>query len=551
MQLERHTKWILLILAVMLVNQGALAEDWNILRFGAVNDSLTVNTQAIQNAIDSCSASGGGRVIIPSGRFVSGTIYLKSHVTLHLSNGAMLIGSLDTSDYQPANLVRAENVHDIGIDGAGIIDGRGYHFWKHLKEPPPFVFKEHRRLFSWVPTFMYAHTGPRPSNLVYIKECNQVNISGIVLRNSENWTLHLAGCRNVNIEHLTIRNPLIGINTDGIDLTSCENVTINNCNIYTADDAICLKSDREFWQQPCRNIAVTNCILTSACNAFKIGTATWGAFSNITFSNSVIKQGRPTDAGWLVDKAEKTIAPGHYGNALAPISGIAIEMVDGGSVRGVSISNIEMDGARTPLLIRLGNRGDRVKTPGTLEDVAISNILAYGSVTASSISGIPSAHIKNVTITNCTVHMLGGEESRLFEKVVPEYETHYPEATMWGRLPVTGFFIRHVSGISMRNVRIFLSKEDNRPAVSLSDVSDGLFQGFYTSGLHNGDCIVKAENAKDISWLDPQFKETDTPYFLLKGPDIEKFRIRGLPGDSISSKIKESGAVKRGQVVVQ
>jgi Glycosyl hydrolases family 28 len=183
------------------------------------------------------------------------------------------------------------------------------------------------------------------------------------------------------IRGIKIRNPIIGPNTDGIDPTCCRNVFISDCDIATGDDCICLKSEGPYGRMGLtKNITITNCVMTCCCNGLKFGTATRGGFENITFSNSVI---------YNEDVAL---------NARV-IAGIAIEMVDGGWVDGVAISNIRMQRVRTPIFVRLGAR----REAGRLRGVMIDNVHATGAILTSSITGIPGHSVEDVSLTNIRI----------------------------------------------------------------------------------------------------------------------------------------------------
>lgn len=502
--------WVLSVLGVLAAATAmeaaepaavaAAAGPFNVAALGAAADGKTLATPVIQKAIDACSAAGGGTVYFPAGTYLTGTIVLKDGVTLYLDAGAVLLGSPRMADYAPKNLVTAKDARNIGLAGPGAIDGQGPAFW--VKRPEADVLKSSRRKFSWVPTFAYDHPKPSPGHILHFENCTGVRVSDVTLRNSESWTFHLLACDDVAVRGVRIRNPLHGPNTDGIDMNACSNVTISDCDIYTADDAICLKNEvNRYADRPCRNITVTNCILTTACNAFKIGTGTRGDFQNIVFSNSVLKAGLPAEE-WA-KAAAATVDPEHYGNALAPLAGIAIETVDGGHVRGVAVSNIVMQGVRAPIFIRLGNRGGQgadkaaKPVPGTLQDVVISNVIAYGASTASSVTGLPGHMVRNVTLQNIRVTTLGGGTKELAAKVLDEREKAYPESTMWGPMPMFGLFARHVEGLTLRDVRIVCERPDETPLFVADDVVRLRVSDLETDSNAKAPSLVRLVNCRD------------------------------------------------------
>lgn len=434
-------------------------------RFGAVADGRTKDTEAIQAAIDAAHAAGGGAAYLPPGTYLSGGIELRSRVTLHLEAGATLLGSTDLADYPPhegppadcdagqRHLVFARGASDIAITGAGTIDGQGQAFWEPSGRPPT----PPDRLWADVVTHNWKPVGnnDRPSPMVELAECRNVRIEGVTLRNSPGWTLRPIACDIVMIRGIVIRNPIDGINTDGIDPTACQNVFIADCDIDTGDDAICLKSENPYGDlRVTRNVVVTNCVLSCCCNAFKLGTATQGGFEDITFTNSVIHN---RDDAPLNERV---------------ISGIAIEMVDGGWVDGVSVSDIRMRNTRTPLFIRLGNRGwgQPTPVPGRLRRVRISGIEATGAILTSSITGLPEQPVEGVTLSGIRIETDEGGRREWVDRDIPEEVAEYPEARMFGRLPAYGLYIRHALGVRVSGTEIRSTVPDPRPLLVADDV---------------------------------------------------------------------------------
>ena len=470
---------------------------FNIVDFGAIRDGKTLNTDAIQEAIDACTRAGGGQVYVPPGIYLTGTVFLKDNVILYLETGATLLGSSRIEDYKPRNVVVAEGAHTIGIAGRGTIDGQGQTFWE--LQDVGRIQSNRRRKFSWVPHFYYRHPKNPPGRLVRITDCTDVHISDVVMRNSESWTLFILGCDDVNIRGIRILNPLIGPNTDGIDIDASSNVSVSDCYIYTADDAICLKNEvKGYTDRICRNITITNCILTTVCNAFKIGTGTKGSFENIVFSNSTIKAGKPSEI--LAQSALETIDPEHYGNALGPLGGIAIETVDGGNLRGVAVSNIVMKGVRAPIFIRRANRAsirNPDAIPGILKDVNIDNIVAYGASTTSSITGLPGYPVESVSLSNIRIEIEGGGTEKLTARKIDELPTTYPESSMWGRLPSHGFFCRHADGLTMNNISVASETPDARPLLICDDVSNLRINDLASDPSVIAEYLISFDNVRD------------------------------------------------------
>ncbi len=466
-----------------------LREARSILDFGAKPDGKTLNTMAIQHAIDTVFQAGGGLVYAPPGSFLTGGLELKSRVTLYLEAGCVLLGSPSIGDYAyhpgppvkgDANghhLIFAQHAEDVTLCGPGTINGQGENYWEPNPLHPPALPDQ-----AWHDVasghFQAINNNDRPSPMVEIVKCRNVRISGVTLKNSAGWTLRPIGCESVFIDGVRIRNPFWGRNTDGMDITACRNVFVSNCDIIGGDDGICLKSENPYDSDvpPSKNITITNCSVSSASNGFKIGTATHGAFENIVFSNSVIysDNGSP-----MMDRV---------------IGGINIETVDGGSVDGIVISNIRMQNVRAPIFVRLGQRikGDN----SFLRNLIIDRVDAAGSVVTSSITGVPGLRPSDITISNCRIRTVAEGQPDWASRDIPEVIEKYPESWMMGRLPAYGLFIRHADRVRLRNVECITDKPDGRPAVVCDDVNDIILSGLELSPPIGGQPLIELKNTR-------------------------------------------------------
>jgi Glycosyl hydrolases family 28 len=449
---------------------------------GAAGDGKTLDTKAINTAIDACNAAGGGVAYLPPGDYLSGTVVIKSNVTLYLEAGATLLGSKNLADYSmqsgpPAkgdanqkHLVFARDAENVGLAGPGRIDGQGAAFWipSGRVVPPPQDDWRDVATYDWKPT-------DRPSPLIEFAGCKYVRIEDVRIENASGWTLRPINCDNVFIRGITIKNPVIGPNTDGIDPTGCRNVTIADCFIDTGDDAICLKSENPYGGEVrvTKNVTITNCVLTCCCNGLKFGTATRGGFENVSFTNSVI---------FNEDVNLKARV----------IGGIEIEMVDGGWVEGVVISNIRMQRVRTPIFVRRGIRRARPDgTAGTLRGVMIENIHATGSILTSSITGLSGFDVEDVTLSNIRIDSEEAGREEWTAREIPENPKAYPEARMFGRLPSYGFYCRHVNGLRMRGIEVNAAANEMRPAIVCDDVKRFDVDGLRVSAPASAQPVVK------------------------------------------------------------
>lgn len=528
----------ILLLCAFCFIQHLTAKEYNVIDLGAVPDGNTICTEIIQSAIDECSLDGGGKIIIPPGFFLTGTIFLKDNVTLYLHNGAILLGSTNIEDYKPGNLIKASNVSNICITGEGVIDGNGSAFWVPAD----------RSKIPYSRTPQWIHKQPRTGNLILLNGCKNVKIENVTLKGSESWTLHLLGCDNVLVKGITIRNPLHGPNTDGIDIQACSNVRVSDCDIYTRDDAIVLKNRHpEYYGKVCENIVVTNCIITTVCNGFKIGTESISDFKNIVFSNSVIKAADPDDL--LAQVAYEYVEPGNI-SGIAPISGIALETVDGSNLQGVTITNIVMQGVLTPIFIRLANRGAgeqkvSVPTPGSLKDVIISNIVANDAAMASSISSIPGYYVENVILNNILIKTKGGGDKDLAMKKLDEKIQAYPEARMWGPMPVSGFYVRHVKEIQFCDIKVFIDEEDMRPLMYFEDVNNLYISNLQTNDMHRGESILLFNNVSNSNIVNIDFPlSNNTPWMAFSGKETSQIRIKSFSSNLLESNIKIDESIR-------
>lgn len=434
------------------------------INLGTTGIDSTGNTEAghmIQKAIDDCHAAGGGRVVLPAGTYLCGTVIMKDHVELHLEQGATILGSTN-----PAHLTRQETTpyrslkdeigwysifyaagaKHIAITGAGTIDGQGANQVPRVEGG--------------------GDRDGRPRNILFIS-CSDVRVTGITLRNSGMWNFHLLDCEDVLVNDLKVYNHS-NRNNDGIDIDGSRRVLLTNSIFDSGDDAICLKSTGP---SPCEDVVISNCIVSSFCNGIKMGTESTGGFQNINISNCIIK---PSVHPEKPDPARNPSAIG--------ITGLSLEIVDGGVMEGISVNNLTIEGTKCPIYVRLGgrNRKHRVDAPepsvGSMSNITISNVTAYNSGNfGCSVTGIPGHRIENVRLNNINIIQQGGLEEGDYLKSltdVLEDVKGYPQPTVWGNLPVCGLFIRHVDGISVNNFSINTLKPDPRPLFMAHDVND-------------------------------------------------------------------------------
>jgi len=305
------------------------------------------------------------------------------------------------------------------------------------------------------------------------------------LRNSAFWMQHYLGCEYVNIDGIKIWNHS-NKNNDMLDIDGSKFVNISNVIGDSDDDGITIKSTSPIISE---HITITNCIISSHCNALKFGTESTGGFRNVTVSNCVIKPSRQTT----------TIYGKPAGNG-----GLALEMVDGGIMENITIDNIVIDGPQVPIFVRLGNRArkymDAADAPalGRMKNIRLSNITATGADTIGcSISGIEKAQIEQISLSNISIETVGGGTAKDLSYVVEEKEAEYPEGTMFGDLPAYGLYIRHAKEVTLSNVIIRSKTLDTRPGIVVNDVNQFSFSGLDIQSSDKSKSVIQVIKSKN------------------------------------------------------
>ncbi len=378
---------------------GNAAILFNVADFGAVGDGKTLCTAGIQKAVDACAAAGGGRVVFPAGRYLTGPIFLKSYVHVEVPAGTVLLGSTDF-DRCPALAGRWEGIDrtvyasmftgldltDISITGDGVLDGQGEAWWRAFR-----VVSSMRQKLGLLEREPENPPGsplkwPRP-RMVNLYRCRNVLIQGLQVHNSPAWNIHPVLCDNVVIDRVTIVSPPESPNTDGIDPDSCSNVRISNCYISVGDDCITLKSGYRYSKSNVvtENIAVTNCVFARGHGGVGVGSETAGGVRNVTVSNCLCDG---TDRGLRFKTARGR----------------------GNVVENFRAQNVIMRGVGDALSVTmLYNAADpRTAQPvgeGTpvFRNIRLSNITASDVKRAALIEGLPEMPIRGLEISNFEV----------------------------------------------------------------------------------------------------------------------------------------------------
>jgi polygalacturonase len=440
---------------------------FDIVSYGARGDGETDNTASVQKAIDAASVAGG-IVEVPAGKFVTGVIHLKSNVGLHLAANSVLMGSPRRMDYGPGHasaLIVADSQQDISITGKGTIDGQAakliVDLYRVLKEGK-LEDKEWQTYNDWRQMRPAEENRPK---IIEWKNCDNILIKGVTIKDGLDWVQKYTNCSNLVIDSITVQSTTF-LNNDGIDIVDCRKVRITNCVINAADDGICLKSEKK--EGRCEDIYIAHCSIRSSASAFKLGTASRGHFSNITVRDLTIYD--------------------TYRSA------IALETVDGAILENIDIRQVIARNTGNVLFLRLGQRH---APPGELRHVYIGDVKAEipagkpdqgyeeeGPVTSfphnvfpASIAGLPGHPIQDVTLENIDITYAGKSSKDIaFFPIdslihIPEAEANYPEFSMFGELPVSGFYVRHATGLHWKNVHLHYKAYDFRPSCLFDDVT--------------------------------------------------------------------------------
>ena len=457
--------------------EGRSANVVNIRDFGASGDGRSSATKQIQAAIDAAAAAGGGTVLVPAGQYVTGTLWMKSNVTVHIDAGGTLLGSQDkaefpewTSDWEGPNvpketpryapLFAGENLENVALVGRGTVDARGEMWWAMQNAQKG---KEVMR--------------PRTLRLV---NCRNVLVEGLTFKRSGYWTISPLACDNVTIDKITIINPPDSPNTDGINPESCRNVRISNCHVDVGDDCITIKSGketdgrRELW--PCENITISNCTLVHGHGGVVFGSEMSGSIRNVTISNCVFVG---TDRG-LRFKARRG---------------------RGGVIEDIRADNLVMDGVLCPISVNLfygpGAWTDKKVTDqspapvdaGTprFRRLRFSNITARRvKYAAAYLVGLPEMPVEDVALDGVSFYL----DPENTEAGTPDMAPGSP------KLAGAGFIAQRVKRLSLRNVEVV---DQKGAAVSLSDVSELALDGVVCRSAPSSGAAIALENVVDAS----------------------------------------------------
>lgn len=419
---------------------------FNVTEYGAVGDGVTLCTQAIQKTVDACHATGGGTVYLPAGRYLSGAIFLKSNVTLHVGEGATLLASTNFEDFPPikpgwrirsddtqrSSLITGLDLENIAVIGRGTLNGQGKPWWDALR-------KDNDRKDGQQKILTYGR--PRVINLY---RCRNVLIEGVTIIDSPSWTVHPVGCDNLIVYGLSIINPESGPNTDGVNPESCRNVRIADCFIDTGDDCITLKSGEDeegrLKARPTENVTITNCVMYKGHGAVVIGSEMSGGVRNVVASNIVCVG---------TDRAVR----------------IKSTRGRGGVVENIRFSNFVVENVAEPIYIttfytKTQPEPVSERTP-IFRDIAISHFTIKSCPCTAKIFGLPEMPIQRLQISDVTA------STRV------------------------GFRCDSVAGLELQNVQVNVEKG---PAFEFSNCKDVELRAVKTTSPLADEPVVRMED---------------------------------------------------------
>jgi hypothetical protein len=502
---------------------------YDIRDFGAVGDGVTLNTKTIQAAIDRCTAGGGGTVVVPAGRFLTGTLRLKDRVVLHVSSGGVLLGSTRAADYATDThknmyknephmdrcLIFAQGATGIGLEGHGAIDGQG----KCLPEPGD----------------------PRENRPMLLRflDCNTIRLRDLTLSNPAAWTSAWLYCSDIVVDGIRIHSRANG-NGDGLDFDGCQDVRVSNATFDTSDDSICLQTSRP--DRPCRHVTITNCVFCSQWAGIRIGLLSRGDFEDVTVSNCIF-----TD---IQD------------------SGLKIQMCEGATMRNMTFSNLVMHNVPRPIFMTFCRQRACVDAPQELAPMKamrgflFSDILVdsgqCGKDSAIVITGLPGHPIQDVSLRGIRlVTGGGGSAAEGAATSLPEFDpatlqNWWPEYYLFNRpVPCHGIYARHVQGLSINDVAIRPAHPDERPALVGDDVSELNIDGLHMTGTGAREPLLRLRNARNAFITGCVSPEGKQPLVRVDGEATVNIRIGNNASAGVREMVSFGQDVDRATVIVR
>jgi len=491
---------LLLLAGFILVSNVSAAQTtnsltfFNVVDYGAVGGGKTLCTEAIQKAVDACAAAGGGTVYFPAGKYLSGAIFLKSNVTLHIGEGATLLASTSFEDFPPftphwriqsddtkrSSLITGLDLENIAVTGRGTLNGQGKPWWEALRKD-----KNNKKGQEKILTY----GRPRVINLY---RCRNVLLQGVTIVDSPSWTVHPVGCENLVVDGISIINPESGPNTDGVNPESCRNVRISNCFIDTGDDCITLKSGRDeegrLKGRPTENVTITNCVMYKGHGAVVIGSEMSGDVRNVTASNIVCVG---------TDRAVR----------------IKSTRGRGGVVENIRFSNFVVENVREPIYIttfytKTDPEPVSQRTP-IFRDIAISHFTIKNSPCMAKILGLPEMPIQGLRITDVVAST---EVGLLCDSTVALELQNVQVNTNKG----PAFEFRNCKNFELNGIKTTNPRADE-PVVRMENVQDAFIHGCRAHPGTGSFLELRGKTTKGILLIGNQLTAAKNSFVLKNG----------------------------------
>jgi polygalacturonase len=462
------------------------ARVYNVRDHGAKGDGTTLDTAAVQAAIDACHNDKGGTVLVPAGTFVVGTLELKSNVTLHIAAQGTLLGSADGKQYHGAAtiplsgehtmgdgnvaIIFAANAQNIAIEGAGTIDGQGAQFHSAQRgEPSPAGVSGARR----------------PHHVIFYR-CENAIIRDVFLRASAFQSIRICVCTRVKIDGIRIHSRVNG-NNDGLHFISSQFVHVSNCDIQCQDDACALFGS-------CKFVTVMNCTFSTRWSVFRFGT---GEAENITVSNCVISGTWGCPIKLRCDSRSRFENISFSNLVLKDVTGpISIGL---GEQRSPATSNGSQSGPKPGIVRNISFHGIHaiVAKPQPLPETDIGSHFNPGEIFSCIIlNGANEGFLENISFDDVQITFPGGGTAEHGAvRDVPKIANEYYSI---GVPPAHGLYARHVRGLTLNNVRFNLASPDLRPAIVFDHVEDAAVNGLTVQGDAAAESTLRIGDSRDV-----------------------------------------------------